>query len=145
MSSSAIPARHSDIEQYVSTESAVDPLLQGQFVVVSSTSVARAAASEPLDVIGICDMDQVDGEVAVYVGADAVKAPGASANTLAIHDDVYVAALATSPNEPHQVFGEPEAAANAAAIGKVVEVLDGGDTIVFRPFWLRNLRGPDAA
>lgn len=136
MSNTAVPARHSDIEEFASAQAEATKILQNQFVVASGANVDRASAgSLP---VGIADSDQVDGRVAVYLGMDSIKVPGESGHTLAVNDDVYLASATT-------VQGEPEAGVGDKAIGKVVEILEGGSAVVFRPFWAHMERGPDGA
>ena len=135
MSDLAIPARHSHIEQFVSAQADVTGIVQGEFVEVAGATVDRAQTPFSTRIVGIADMDQVDGEVAIYMGEDSIKVPGEPSHTLAVNDLVYLATSTT-------VEGEPEAVANALAIGVVVEIL--GTAIVFRPHWDRNRTGADA-
>lgn len=135
MSDLAIPARHSHIEEFASAQADVTGILQGEFVEVAGATVDRAATPFATRIVGIADMDQVDGRVAVYMGEDSVKVPGETGNTIAINDHVYLATSTT-------VEGEPEAVATALAVGVCVEIL--GTAIVFRPMWDRMIAGADA-
>lgn len=132
MSDLAIPARHSDIEEYASAQADATGIVQGELCVVSGASVDRTATPFAGRTVGIADMDQVDGRVPVYMGSDSVKMPGETGHTLAVNDHVYPATSTT-------VEGEPEAVATAIPIGVVVEII--GTAIVFRPNWDRNLAG----
>ena len=136
MSDLAIPARHSSIEEFASVQADGTKILQGELVVVSGASVDRTATPFAERIVGIADMDQVDGRVAVYMGDDSVKMPGESSHTLAVNDHVYPATSTT-------VEGEPEAVATAVPIGVVVEII--GNAIVFRPHWDRMIAGVDAS
>lgn len=126
MGNYAVPAKHgdsADFDEYAATGTAI---AKYDMVVVSGTSVARAAASASGRVIGIATKDERESTVEVYHGTRPVIMAGTSSNTLAVHDVVYVGGQ-------NEVFGEPEAAAGAIAIGKVISV--NGLAIKFAPLW----------
>lgn len=135
MGNYAVPAKHGDSADFDQYDTAVTPS-KYDFQVVSGVAVADGAASESGDVVGIATKDERDGTVEVYHGTRPVIMAGTAANTLAIHDEVYVGAV-------NEVFGEPEAALNAVSIGKVISV--NGLAIKFAPHWFYNRTGADAA
>ena len=134
MSNYAVPAKHGDSADFDQYDTAATPS-KYDFQVVAGAAVADGAASESGDVVGIATKDVRDGTVEVYHGTRPVIMAGTAANTLAINDDVYVGAV-------NEVFGEPEAAATAVSIGKVISI--NGLAIKFAPHWFYNRTGADA-
>lgn len=123
------PGSHSDVDEYVSTEAANDPIRQGQFTVVNGTSVSRAAAADTGRVVGIADQDQVEGKVAVWNGGDVVKSVAASGATFAVNGSVFVASADEITNT---------GATGQQDIGTVTEILDDG-AVRWRPRWFRHV------
>lgn len=139
MSDLAIPGYAGGAPQfreYPSGETAGNELKRGELVVISSNKVIRTTTPFAIRPIGIVEKDERNQKAVVYIGGAGLAMPGATANTLAIGDDVY-------PQSAIDVEGEPEAVATAKAIGKVVEII--GTKILFEPFFAQDEAGADAA
>lgn len=101
----------------------------------SGANVTQVSANDSTRAFGIAVKDESNSIVLVYIGQDPISMEGASGSTLAVGDDVYPASVNT-------VHGEPEAAAGAKSIGKVVEIV--GSKITFIPHWSHMDAGSDA-
>lgn len=106
------------------------------FVEQTGANVQKAQTPFNTRPVGIATRDERDSKVQVYIGTDPITVKGASGNTLAVGDDVYLA-------DDNEVEGEPEAVNTAVAIGKVLEI--DGDKITFRPVWASFVEGSAAS